>query len=150
LPLGVCLRDTAVPLLAFCGGSGITPILSLAKSALATTDRRVRVLAANRDAGSVIFASALTELAGRYPARFAVRHSLDVRHGFVSESQVRDFVGGDGPPISTSAGPRLSWSWPSARFSRTELIPGRSSSSASSLRPTGPPPTGPRARRETP
>jgi ferredoxin-NADP reductase len=82
LPAGVfCLRDTLAPLLAFCGGSGITPIMSLAKSALATTDRRVRVLAANRDAGSVIFASALTELTGRYPARFEVRHSLDVRHG---------------------------------------------------------------------
>jgi ferredoxin-NADP reductase len=95
-PAGVfCLRETPAPLLAFCGGSGVTPILSLAKSALATTDRRVRVLAANRDAGSVIFASTLTELTGRYPARFEVRHNLDIRDGLVSGSQVREFVGGD-------------------------------------------------------
>jgi ferredoxin-NADP reductase len=58
LPAGAfCLRETAAPLVAFCGGSGITPVLSLAKSALATTGRRVRVLAANRDSGAVIFAS---------------------------------------------------------------------------------------------
>jgi ferredoxin-NADP reductase len=96
LPAGVfCLRETAAPLLAFCGGSGVTPILSLAKSALATTDRRVRVLAANRDAGSVIFASALADLARRYPSRFEVRHHLDIMTGFLTEGQVRDFVGGD-------------------------------------------------------
>src|SRR5260221_5402899 len=40
-PAGVfCLRETPAPLVAFGGGSGITPILSLAKSALATTSRR--------------------------------------------------------------------------------------------------------------
>src|ERR671934_2763698 len=52
-PAGVfCLRETAVPLVAFAGGSGITPILSLVKSALVTTARRVRLLTANRDAAS--------------------------------------------------------------------------------------------------
>jgi ferredoxin-NADP reductase len=95
LPAGVfCLRDNPAPLVAFAGGSGITPILSLAKSALATTGRRVRVLAANRDAGSIIFGSALAGLAGRYPDRFEVRHHLDVRHGFVTDAAVRDFAGG--------------------------------------------------------
>lgn len=95
-PAGVfCLRETPAPLLAFGAGSGITPILSLAKSALATTGRRVRVLAANRDAGSVIFASALAGLAGRYPSRLEVRHHLDIKTGFVTERQVRDFVDRD-------------------------------------------------------
>jgi ferredoxin-NADP reductase len=96
LPAGVfCLRDTRAPLLAFCGGSGITPVLSLAKSALATTGRRVRVLTANREIGSVIFASALADLTERHPGRFEVRHHLDIRSGFVTEGQVRDFVGAD-------------------------------------------------------
>jgi ferredoxin-NADP reductase len=96
LPAGVfCLRETRAPLLAFCGGSGITPILSLAKSALATTSRRVRVLAANRDAGSVTFASALAEMASRYPERLEVRHHLDVSTGFITDSQVREFVDAD-------------------------------------------------------
>jgi ferredoxin-NADP reductase len=96
LPAGVfCLRDTQAPVLAFCGGSGITPVLSLAKSALATTDRRVRVLVANRDVGSVIFAFTLADLAARYPSRFEVRHHLDIETGFITDAHVRDFVNAD-------------------------------------------------------
>ncbi|WP_406472545.1 2Fe-2S iron-sulfur cluster-binding protein [Streptomyces sp. NBC_01615] len=95
-PAGVfCLRETSAPLLALCGGSGITPILSLTKTALATTSRRVRVLAANRDADSVIFAAALAELAARHPDRFEIRHHLDDVSGFVTDAQVRDFTGDD-------------------------------------------------------
>ncbi|WP_406449744.1 ferredoxin--NADP reductase [Streptomyces sp. NBC_01622] len=105
LPAGVfCLRESgeagsahefAAPVVAFCGGSGITPVLSLAKSALAGTGRPVRVLSANRDAGAVIFASALGELAQRYPGRFEIRHHLDDWEGFVTADQVREFAGGD-------------------------------------------------------
>lgn len=96
LPAGVfCLREASAPLVAFCGGSGITPILSLVKTALATTDRRIRVLTANRDADSVIFEAALAELALRYPGRFESHHHLDTLNGFVTEQQVRDFARGD-------------------------------------------------------
>ncbi|MFC5753167.1 2Fe-2S iron-sulfur cluster-binding protein [Actinomadura rugatobispora] len=96
LPAGVfCLRETEAPLVAFCGGSGVTPILSLVKSALATTGRRVRVLSANRDAGSVIFRAALDELAERHPDRFEIRQHLDDAGGFVTAGQVREFTGGD-------------------------------------------------------
>jgi ferredoxin-NADP reductase len=96
LPAGVfCLRASPAPLVAFAAGSGVTPILSLAKSALATTGRRVRLLAANRDAGSIIFGSTLTGLAGRYTGRFELRHHLDVQHGFVTDAGVRDFAGAD-------------------------------------------------------
>jgi len=95
-PTGVfCLRATAAPMVAFGAGSGITPILSLVKSALAVTGRRVRVLAANRDWDSVIFRDTLDELAGRYPGRLEVRHHLDEGHGFVTGDQVREFAGGD-------------------------------------------------------
>lgn len=105
LPAGVfCLREgdetgaareSTAPVVAFCGGSGITPILSLAKSALAGTGRPVRVLSANRDAGAVIFASSLGELARRYPGRFEIRHHLDDWEGFVTADQVREFAGVD-------------------------------------------------------
>jgi ferredoxin-NADP reductase len=98
-PAGVfCLRDTAgdsCPLVAFAGGSGITPIMSLAKSALATTARRVRILTANRDADSVIFAAELASLAERYPGRLDVRHHLDADSGFVTADEVADFAGAD-------------------------------------------------------
>ena len=43
------------PVVACCGGSGITPVISIAKHVLATSDRSVRLLYANRDAESVIF-----------------------------------------------------------------------------------------------
>jgi ferredoxin-NADP reductase len=95
-PAGVfCLRETDEPLVAYCGGSGITPVLSLVKTALATTDRRVRVLSANRDADSIIFGSALTELAERHPDRFEIRHHLDDQGGFLTDLQVREFAGVD-------------------------------------------------------
>jgi ferredoxin-NADP reductase len=87
-----CLRETERPLLAYCAGSGVTPILSLVKSALATTRRSVRVLAADRDAGSVMFAAALAELARRHPGRFEVRHHLDAVEGLVTAERVREFA----------------------------------------------------------
>ncbi|EUA30508.1 oxidoreductase FAD-binding domain protein [Mycobacterium xenopi 4042] len=46
----------------------MTPILSLTKSALATTDRVVRLLCADRDRESVIFGEVMDELVERYPA----------------------------------------------------------------------------------
>jgi len=96
LPAGVfCLRDTDAPLVAFCGGSGITPIMALAKSALATTGRRVRILSANRDAGSIIFTAGLAELAERYPDRFEVSHHLDIKRGFVTADMARSYAGTD-------------------------------------------------------
>jgi ferredoxin-NADP reductase len=94
LPTGVfCLRETDAPLVAFAGGSGITPVISLAKSALATSERTVRLLVANRDAESVIFRAALDELAGRYPGRLEVRHHLDTVSGLVTKAEILDFTG---------------------------------------------------------
>ncbi|MFE6861939.1 2Fe-2S iron-sulfur cluster-binding protein [Nocardia sp. NPDC057668] len=90
-----CLRDTEVPLLGFSGGSGITPLLSLTKSALATTERRIRLLCADRDAESMIFEAALAELAARYPGRLDVVRHLDSAGGFLDAAAVRGFVGAD-------------------------------------------------------
>jgi ferredoxin-NADP reductase len=93
-PAGVfTLRDNQAPLVAFAGGSGVTPIMSLIKSALATTGRLVKVLCANRDAESVIFATALDDLAARYPGRVEVRHHLDTVSGLVSKAEILDFAG---------------------------------------------------------
>ncbi len=100
-----CLRDTDVPLLGFSGGSGITPVLSLAKSALATTGRTVRLLCADRDADSVIFGSALVELAERYPGRLRVIRHLDSAAGLLDPAAVRDFVDEDGHADSYVCGP---------------------------------------------
>jgi ferredoxin-NADP reductase len=96
LPAGVfTLRDHPTPIVAFAGGSGITPVISLFKSALATTDRRVRLLYANRDAQSVIFRAALDDLIARHGDRLEVVHHLDTDQGFVHGDLVRAFVGDD-------------------------------------------------------
>lgn len=95
-PAGVfCLREGTAPLVALCGGSGVTPILSLVKTALATTGRRVRVLAADREADSVIFGDTLAELAEAHPGRFEIHHHLDDARGLVTGAGIGEFVGDD-------------------------------------------------------
>jgi ferredoxin-NADP reductase len=89
------LSPTSVPLLAFAGGSGVTPILSLAKSALATTDRTVRILCADRDRASVIFEAVWDELVERYPARLLVDRHIDADQGLLDSDAVTKFVGSD-------------------------------------------------------
>jgi 3-ketosteroid 9alpha-monooxygenase subunit B len=68
-------------LLLLAAGSGITPIMSILKSALATGDGHIGLVYANRDERSVIFAAELCELEARHPARLQVRHWLDVTQG---------------------------------------------------------------------
>lgn len=89
------LSPTAAPLLAFAGGSGVTPILSLAKSALATTDRAVRILCADRDRASVIFETVIGDLAERYPGRLSVDRHIDAEQGLLDPEAVTRFVGSD-------------------------------------------------------
>jgi ferredoxin-NADP reductase len=93
-PAGVfCLGDEHADVVAFAGGSGITPVFSIVKTALATTSRRVHLLYANRDRESCIFAAELDRLAERYPSRLDVLHHLDVEQGFIDSDAVRPFAG---------------------------------------------------------
>lgn len=87
------LRPGDGDLLAFAAGSGITPIQSLLKEALATTDRRVRLLYANRDEASIIFRAELDGLVERHAGRLTVEHHLDVERGFVDAGAVARFAG---------------------------------------------------------
>ena len=90
-----CLDSSSAPLLGFAGGSGVTPILSLAKSALAVTKRQVRLLCADRDRPSVIFDAAMAELVDRYPDRLEVVRHIDAERGLLDAATVRMFVGPD-------------------------------------------------------
>ncbi len=61
----------------FAGGSGITPIMSLIRTALKTEpDSRFTLLYGNRDSASVIFLEALADLKDRYLSRFELYHFL--------------------------------------------------------------------------
>lgn len=93
-PAGVfCPQESARPLVGFCGGSGITPVMSITKSVLAGAQRPVRLLYANRDQDSVIFDDALTALCDIHPERLDVRHHDDSAEGFLTSDAITDFVG---------------------------------------------------------
>lgn len=92
-PAGVfCLRANDQPVVALCGGSGITPVLGITKTALATTARSVALLYANRSADSVIFDKELLRLADAHPGRLAVTHHLDAESGLLTAEAVAAFV----------------------------------------------------------
>ncbi|MAI78195.1 MAG: 3-ketosteroid-9-alpha-hydroxylase [Deltaproteobacteria bacterium] len=78
-----CLQDRSTQLVLFAGGSGITPVISLVKSALATTQRSIQLVYANRDEGSIIFRKELDELASAHADRLEVVHRLDEVDGFL-------------------------------------------------------------------
>jgi 3-ketosteroid 9alpha-monooxygenase subunit B len=88
------LNGSEAPLLMFAGGSGITPVMSLIKSALRTTGRRIRLFYANRDAASVIFHAEFDALARAHPGRLEVRHHLDDRQGLTSAAEVEQALAG--------------------------------------------------------
>lgn len=71
-------------LLLFAAGSGITPVISIVKSALAAGTGRIVLVYANRDEQSVIFARELAALAARHPARLVVHHWLESVQGLPS------------------------------------------------------------------
>ena len=70
--------------LLLAAGSGITPIMSICKSALAEGSGHLLLVYANRDDGSVIFGDALRELAAKYPDRLTVVHWLESLQGLPS------------------------------------------------------------------
>ncbi|MEU9161201.1 ferredoxin--NADP reductase [Streptomyces sp. NPDC048424] len=79
-------------LLLVAGGSGITPVLSLAKSALAAGRCRVVLVYANRDPASVIFRDELRELAQAHPERLAVVHWLESLQGLPTAARLGPLV----------------------------------------------------------
>jgi ferredoxin-NADP reductase len=94
-PAGVfCPQLAERPVVGFCGGSGITPVMSITKHVLATTGRPVRLLYANRDRTSVIFDHALAALRARHGERLEVRHHIDAEGGFLGPDDIVAFVGG--------------------------------------------------------
>ena len=88
------LREADVPLLLFGGGSGVTPVISILKTALATTERRIRLFYANRDAVSVIFRAELDALVAANPDRLEVVHHLDADSGFAGPAQIQAALAG--------------------------------------------------------
>ncbi len=93
---------------AFAAGSGITPVLSLMKTTLASEPQsRFTLVYGNRTLDSVIFNESLEDLKDRYIARLALFHvfsrdpqSIDVFNGRVDAAKVRELLGALIPPAS--------------------------------------------------
>ena len=79
-------------MVAFAGGSGITPVFSLLRSALISSTRNTRLFYANRSRDSVIFDEALASLNDSHSGRFVVHHHLDAERGFVTSAHVNAFI----------------------------------------------------------
>jgi 3-ketosteroid 9alpha-monooxygenase subunit B len=87
-----CLQARQSPLMLFAAGSGITPVISLLKSALIRGKRSIRLLYANRDEESIIFRDELEALASAHPDRLEVTHRLDGVEGFLDLAAARSSV----------------------------------------------------------
>ena len=92
-PLGnFCLQSHEAPIFLFAGGSGITPVISIIKSALATTSRSITLVYANRDRDSIIFKQELDELGSAHAGRLAIHHRLDDVDGFLDVGTARELI----------------------------------------------------------
>ncbi|GGS26270.1 FAD-binding oxidoreductase [Actinokineospora fastidiosa] len=104
-PMGVFTpKSLDADLLLFAGGSGITPILSIVKSALHAGTGRITLVYANRDAESVIFADALAALAAGN-ARLSVTHWLESERGLPSVEQLADLAAPHADADAFTCGP---------------------------------------------
>jgi len=79
-------------LLLLAGGSGITPVISITRTALEQGTGRIVLFYANRDEKSVIFGRELTALATEHPDRLLVVHWLESVQGLPSQEQMRAFA----------------------------------------------------------
>lgn len=94
-------------MLLIAGGSGITPVMSILRSALLRGTGRIDVLYANRDEQSVIFKQQLADLEQAHADRLTVHHWLESVQGrpsigtlanrFVSLTDREVFICGPGP-----------------------------------------------------
>lgn len=89
----------------FAGGSGVTPVLSILRSALRQGEGRIRFVYANRDETSVIFRDVLRELSMQYPERLQVIHWLDSVQGHTTPTHLAQFIEGFAEPEIYVCGP---------------------------------------------
>ncbi|WP_203335816.1 ferredoxin--NADP reductase [Nocardioides limicola] len=118
--------------LLFGGGSGITPVISIAKTALATGTGQVVLFYANRDQDSVIFARDLAELQAAHPDRFTVVHWLESVQGLPNQEILKTFaahfdtftafVCGPGPFMKAATGALKELGFPRERRHQEKFV----------------------------
>ena len=86
------LKDHSSPLWLFGGGSGITPMISILKTALLKTSRIIQLVYANRDEQSIIFDEELKSLQANHADRLKIIHNLDNRDGYLTPERIRNWL----------------------------------------------------------
>lgn len=79
------------PLLLIAAGSGVTPVMSILKTALATGTGPITFFYANRSEDDVIFAAELRELQAANPGRLTVVHWLESLQGLPTAKALATF-----------------------------------------------------------
>jgi 3-ketosteroid 9alpha-monooxygenase subunit B len=112
--------------LLLAGGSGITPVFSILRSALHLGRGRITLLYDNRDERSVIFRNELMALAAAHPARLQVIQWLDSVQGVPSVAQLAElakpfcggqaFICGPGPYMDAAVAALQAIEMPSDRI----------------------------------
>ena len=87
------LHESEAPVVAFAGGSGITPVISIIKTALVDTMRDIVLVYANRSADAVIFADELDRLTRMADGRLTVYSHLDSESGFLDPAACVAHIG---------------------------------------------------------
>lgn len=85
--------DWADDFVLVAAGSGITPIMSILQTALAEHTNTIRLVYANRDEESVIFADQLRALTTAHPTRLSVQHWLESTSGLPTDESLRKLFG---------------------------------------------------------
>lgn len=132
-------------LLLLAAGSGITPIMSILRTALDRGRGRLVLFYANRDARSVMFAADLADLAERHPDRLQVTHWLESERGLPGEDDVLElaaphaaydsFCCGPAPFMKVVAGALKRLGLPRSRRHQERFV-------SLTVNPFGPTPTG--------
>lgn len=93
------------PLLLIAAGSGVTPVMSILKTALASSTVPVVFFYANRSVDNVIFSSELDELARANADRLTVVHWLETEKGLPSDSALAEIFAPYAGHIAYMCGP---------------------------------------------
>ncbi|MGI5499737.1 FAD-binding oxidoreductase [Lentzea sp. CA-135723] len=78
-------------------GSGITPMMSIARTLLARPGERVSLLYSTRTEADTIFAADLARLVAEHPGRFTLKHVLTSRDGRLDAPAVQRWAADLGP-----------------------------------------------------
>ena len=78
----------------FAAGSGVTPVMSILKTVLASATGTVSLYYANRDRESIIFDAELADLAKKHADRLTVEHRLESEAGLPTPDNLTQFADG--------------------------------------------------------